>query len=65
MTDLLGRELTAQEAELAELYERLKALLGEDLPPCAQAGVRAALAALWNVVNDLALDHEHLSDLGA
>jgi hypothetical protein len=65
VTDLLGRELTAHEAELAELYERLKTLLGEDLPPCAQAGVRAALVALWNVVNDLALDHEHLSDLGA
>jgi hypothetical protein len=64
VTDLLGRELTAEEAELLELYQRLKALLGEDLPPCVEANVRAAVAAMWNAVNDLALDYEHLVDLG-
>lgn len=64
MTDLLGRTLDANEQELLELYQRCKDLLGEDLPPCAAANVRAALAALWNAVNDLALEYEHLSDLG-
>ncbi len=64
-TDLLGRPLTAVEAELLDLYQRLKALLGrDDLEPCTRAAVRNALVALWNGVNDLALEHEHLIDLG-
>jgi hypothetical protein len=29
------------------------------------AGVRAATVGLWNVVNDLGLEHEQLIDLGA
>jgi hypothetical protein len=65
-TDLLGRPTTPVEDELLELYRRCKALLERDqLAPCAQAGVRAATIDLWNVVNDLALDHEQLLDLGA
>jgi hypothetical protein len=65
-TDLLGRPTTPVEDELLELYRRCKALLGrEDLAPCAAAGVRAATVGLWNVVNDLGLDHEQLIDLGA
>jgi hypothetical protein len=65
-TDLLGRPRTADEEELLELYRRCKALLGrDDLAPCAHAGVRAAAVALWNVVNDLGLEHEQLVDLGA
>jgi len=65
-TDLLGRPTTPVEDELLELYRRCKALLGrDDLPPCVQAGVRAATIGLWNVVNDLALEHEQLLDLGA
>ncbi len=65
-TDLLGRPTTPVEDELLELYRRCKALLErDDLPPCAQAGGRAATVALWNVVNDLALEHEQLLDLGA
>jgi hypothetical protein len=65
-TDLLGRPTTPVEDELLELYRRCKALLERDqLAPCAQAGVRAATIGLWNVVNDLALDHEQLLDLGA
>ncbi len=64
-TDLLGRPVTAVEAELLDLYRRLKALLErDDLEPCTRAAVRNALAALWNGVNDLALEHEHLIDLG-
>jgi hypothetical protein len=65
-TDLLGRPTTPVEDELLELYRRCKALLGrDDLAPCAAAGVRAAAVGLWNVVNDLGLEHEQLLDLGA
>lgn len=63
--DLLGNDVTPAEAELLDLYGRLQALLAsDDLAPCTQANVRAALAALGNAVNDLALVHEHLTDLG-
>lgn len=62
--DLLGQELTASEARLLAVYEELKALCDEDLPPIAHANIRAALALMHNVVNGLALRYEHLSDLG-
>jgi Family of unknown function (DUF6052) len=64
-TDLLGSPLTAAEERLLGVYLELKALCGEDLPPNAHAGVRAALALMHNVVTGLALEYEHLSDLGA
>jgi hypothetical protein len=63
-TDLLGNELTSQEQRLLRVYVELKALCEEDLPPNAQANVRAALALMHNVVSGLALEYEHLSDLG-
>jgi hypothetical protein len=62
--DLLGTELTESESRLVAVYEELKALCGEDLPPNAHANVRAALALMHNVVTGLALEYEHLSDLG-
>ena len=62
--DLLGNELTASEQRLLAVYQVLKALCAEDLPPVAAANVRAALALMHNVVNGLALEYEHLSDLG-
>jgi hypothetical protein len=62
--DLLGDELSPTEARLLVIYEELKALCAEDLPPNAGAGVRASLALMHNVVNGLALEYEHLSDLG-
>jgi hypothetical protein len=61
--DLLGQELTESEARLLAVYEELKALCAEDLPPVAHANVRAALALMHNVVNGLALRYEHLTDL--
>jgi hypothetical protein len=65
-TDLLGRPATEAEDELLELYRRCKALLArDDLAPCARAGARVATVGLWNAVNDLALEHEQLLDLGA
>jgi len=63
-SDLIGGELTAQEQRLLAVYEELKALCSEDLPPNVAANVRAALAVLHNAVNGLALRYEHLSDLG-
>ena len=65
-TDLLGRPTSEVEDELLELYRRAKALLArDDLAPCARAGARVATVGLWNAVNDLALTHEQLLDLGA
>ena len=65
LPDLLSdcRSRTSEERLLA-VYEELKALCAEDLPPVAQRNVRAALALMHNVVNGLALEYEHLSDLG-
>jgi hypothetical protein len=62
--DLLGAEMTPSEERLLAVYEELKALCSEELPPIAHANVRAALALMHNVVNGLALRYEHLSDLG-
>ena len=62
--DLIGQELTASEERLLAVYEELKALCGEELPPVAHANVRASLALMHNVVNGLALRYEHLTDLG-
>jgi hypothetical protein len=63
-TDLLGGELTDDEARLLAVYDELKALCERDLPPNAAANVRAALALMHNAVNGLALRYEHLTDLG-
>jgi hypothetical protein len=61
--DLLGAELTDSEVRLLAVYDELKALCAEDLPPVAAANTRAALALMHNVVNGLGLRYEHLSDL--
>jgi hypothetical protein len=53
--DVLGNPLTGAETRLLEAYDTLKALLGEDLPPSARAGVAEAVASLWQALNDLAL----------
>ena len=63
--DLLGNELSPEEQRVLAVYEELKALCAEDLPPNAHAGVRASLALMHNVVTGLALEYEHLTDLGA
>jgi Family of unknown function (DUF6052) len=63
--DLLGSELSPTEQRLLAIYEELKSLCAEELPPNAHAGVRASLALVHNVVTGLALEYEHLTDLGA
>jgi hypothetical protein len=63
--DLLGSELSPEEQRLLAVYEELKALSAdEELPPNARCGVQASLALMHNVVNGLALEYEHLTDLG-
>ena len=37
--DILGNDLTAEEARLLAVWEQLKALLDDDLPPSARAAV--------------------------
>ena len=56
--DVLGHDLTAEEAHLLAVWEQLKSLLDDDLPPSARAAVEEAVAALWQAVNDLALTDE-------
>jgi hypothetical protein len=64
-TDLLGTPTTEIERELLDAYEALKALAArDDLPPCAARNVKKALAAMWQVTNDLDLQFEQLYDLG-
>jgi hypothetical protein len=62
--DLLGNQLTESELRLLGVYEDLKRLCQDDLPPVAAANVRAALALIHQAVNGLALEYEHLPDLG-
>ena len=64
--DLLGSELSPEEQRLLAVYEELKALsAAAELPPNARCGVQASLALMHNVVNGLALEYEHLTDVGA
>jgi hypothetical protein len=62
--DLLGNEMSPSEQRLLAVYEELKALCGEELPPVAASNLRAALALVHQAVNGLALEYEHLTDIG-
>ncbi len=64
-TDLLGNPLTGTEHDLFAAYEALKTLAArDDLPPAVARNVKTALAAMWQVTNDLDLQFEQLYDLG-
>lgn len=64
-TDLLGAPLDDAEQALLDVYDRIVAALHrDDLPPCAAANLRAALAPVAVAVTDLGLRFEHLTDLG-
>lgn len=64
-TDLLGGTIETTEAEILDVYRRLRSLTeGPELPPCAAANLRHALAFCAVAVGDLALDYEHLIDSG-
>ncbi len=63
--DLIGRKLTPVEEQALSLYSGLKEFLAlPDLPPCAQANGRMALAAMWQVVNDLDVEYEYIYEYG-
>ncbi len=63
--DLIGRKLTPVEEQALVLYNELKAFLSmPDLAPCAQSNARVALAAVWQIVNDLDLDFEYIYEYG-
>jgi len=64
----MGVELTPAEASLVECYEKLATTLrehGDELPPFARANATKALAALWQVANDLDVEPGQLYDVGA
>ncbi|HYC79256.1 MAG TPA: hypothetical protein VEI02_16685 [Planctomycetota bacterium] len=64
-TDLLGRPLSGAEAELVEIYGRLRALAArDDVAPCVASNVRFALAAVFQAVNDLGVLYEPTDDVG-
>lgn len=51
--------------EALAIYRQLKALLQrQDLPPGVRANAEQALSAMWQVVNNLAVEYEFLYDLG-
>jgi hypothetical protein len=64
----MGVELTPAEASLVECYEKLATTLrehGDELPPFARANATKALAALWQVANELDVEPGQLYDVGA
>jgi hypothetical protein len=64
----MGVELAPAEADLVTCYEQLAATLrehGDELPPFARANATKALAALWQVANDLDVEPGQLYDVGA
>lgn len=63
--DLLDQETSATEDTLTRVYTSLRELAADaDLPPCAAAGVRAALAHMAVLMSSLGLEFEHLLDDG-
>lgn len=65
-TDLIGLELTAQEARLLAIYRELADFVTDDaLAPTTRANALAALAPLGVAVTSLAIRLDHLVDVGA
>ena len=64
-TDRLGNPLTADEAELLAIYERLKAFVARpNLAPSTSRNAKKALGAVYCAAADANLVYEHLYDLG-
>jgi len=68
MENLMGYRLAEPQQQLVACYEGLKQVLerhGQELAPYEQRNALKALAALWQIVNGLDLDPDHLYHLGA
>lgn len=68
MKNAMDVELTPAEASLVGCYEKLATTLrehGDELPPFSRANATKALAALWQVANDLDVEPGQIYDLGA
>lgn len=53
------------EKKVLQVYESLKELcVDHTAPPCVTCNARKALAAVWQIVNDLDLVHEELFEYG-
>jgi hypothetical protein len=53
------------DAQVLRIYGELKGVLErDDLPPAVRSNAQQALAAMWQVVNNLGLEYEYLYDLG-
>ena len=64
VTDLLGNPLSELERQVADIHTALEDLARrDDLPPCVEAGARHALAATWQVMNDLNLACDYPEDV--
>lgn len=58
-----GGQMTETEARVKEVYEALKDL-SRDEAPCVAKNAQRALAVVWQIMNDLALECEQLYDYG-
>lgn len=55
---------TETERVVLQVYEQLK-ILATDSSPCVRYNARRALAAVWQIVNDLGLEFEQVYEFGA
>jgi len=67
-TNIFGEPLSHPQAELADCYDRLAAVLrdqADELAPYERRGAIKALAVLWHVCDGMDLDPPQVYDLGA
>jgi hypothetical protein len=57
-------QLTETEVRVKEVYEALKEL-SKDEAPCVARNAQRALAVVWQIMNNLGLEHEQLYDYGS
>ncbi|MFQ5613158.1 MAG: hypothetical protein ACE5H9_13600 [Anaerolineae bacterium] len=60
----MNKPATDTERKVLEVYKTLKELC-HDEAPCVKYNARRALAAVWQIVNDLGLEFEQLHEHGA
>jgi hypothetical protein len=68
MQNALGVELTGAQAELAGCYYSLAATIGEhrdELAPFEERNALKAMAALWQIMNNLDMEPGQIYHMGA